>query len=67
MNTKYNIGDLIQLESIKGLGVIVDIKWNGSDIYIQWVSHPHLPPQQYRFDYLNSWAKVLNCGPIQNP
>lgn len=69
----YNIGDLIQTEygGTISIGVIVGTKLNlnGYNVDIQWLdkdNEGHIS-KGYSTHFLDSYATVVNCGPIQNP
>ena len=64
----YNIGDLIQTEygGTISIGVIVGTKMNGYSVDIQWLDQCFIS-KGYSPEFLDIYATVVNCGPIQNP
>lgn len=64
----YNIGDLVQTEygGDISIGIVVGTKMDEYSVDIQWLDKGYVS-KGYSPDFLDSYATVVNCGPIQNP
>lgn len=60
----FERGDIIQLNGHTGFAVIVDIKWNGAELHVQWLNST-FHPQVYGLSYLKGMIETHNYKSVK--
>jgi hypothetical protein len=61
----FDRGDIIQLRGHSDYAVVVDIKWNGAEIWVHWIRRH--TPQAFGISYIKGMITSHNYRMIREP